>query len=450
MAQQKNRSRAAQDKDEGDWKKVAESRECEFVGYKYLETESRILRYRKVQTKDKTQYQLVLDKTPFYAESGGQVGDTGLLITSKKHIEVFDTKRENELIVHLVRELPDPIDQPLTALVDKEKRVAIENNHSATHLLHAALSQVLGDHVQQRGSLVNDHILRFDFSHFAKMSPEEISEVEHLVNQKIRENISREVRENVPLASAKAMGAMALFGEKYGENVRVVSFDPKYSIELCGGTHVNATGQIGIFKILSEGSVASGIRRIEAITAGKAEELIDRRFKELSDISEMLKSPADPIKALNSVLEERNQLNRELERLRRNELQNVKSKLLDGLIEEAGISRLIQQVKLPSVQALKDLSFELKNQVDGLFAIIAADVNGTPQVAVVISEDLVNRYGLNAGTVVRELAKQIKGGGGGQPFFATAGGKDLNGLPAVIEEGNRLFSELVISNKQDS
>ena len=450
MAKQKDRSRAAQEKEEGDWVKVVEGVECEFVGYEYLESESRIIRYREVQTKKKRHYQIVMDKTPFYAESGGQVGDTGKLVTADKTIAIWDTKKENDLIVHMVNELPKNLDQSLHAIVDSDKRKATENNHSATHLMHAALRKVLGEHVQQRGSLVNDQLLRFDFSHFSKMTAEEIEQVEHLVNQKIRENISRSVREDVPLEKAKAMGAMALFGEKYGEHVRVVSFDDQYSIELCGGTHVASTGQIGFFKIVSEGSIASGVRRIEAITAVEAELLVDQRFQELHQIGELLKSPSNTLKAVESLISERNQLQKEMEGLRRQQLQQVKSNLLDQVVEEAGISRLISQIQLPNAQSLKDLSFELKNKIDGLFAVLAADIEGKPQIAVVISEGLVKELKLNAGSIVRDLAKHISGGGGGQPFFATAGGKDIKGLSQVVQEAQNIFSELVAGNKQRS
>ena len=452
MAEQKNRSRSAQEKEEGDWVEVVRSREfeCEFVGYDQLETESRILRYRKVQAKKKSHYQIVLDKTPFYAESGGQVGDTGKLQAADQAISVWDTKKENDLIIHMVNELPQNLHLPVRAVVDREKRNATENNHSATHLLHAALRQVLGDHVQQRGSLVNHELLRFDFSHFARMTSEEITEVEHLVNQKIRENIARMVREDIPLQKAKDMGAMALFGEKYGDLVRVVSFDDAYSIELCGGTHVTSTGQIGFFKIISESSIASGVRRIEAITAEATEQLVEQRFQELHQIGALLKSPSNTLKAVESLVGERNQLQKELEGLRRQQLQQIKQQLLDQVEQEEGISKLITRVALPNAQSLKDLSFELKNKVDGLFAVLAAEIGGKPQIAVVISQALVEEFDLNAGTLVRTLAKHISGGGGGQPFFATAGGKDLKGLPQVVEEANNMFHELVAGNKQSS
>ncbi len=417
MQLQKNRSRTAQDKDEGDWIKISDDRSVEFVGYRQLEASTGVLRYRKVQTKNKVHYQLVLGKTPFYAESGGQVGDKGVLMVGDKKIAVWDTKKENDLILHMVDQLPDPIEQTLQARVDPIRRNATENNHSATHLLHAALRKVLGDHVLQRGSLVNDKILRFDFSHFAKMTSKEIREVEKLVNEKIRSNVSREIKENVPLEEAKSMGAMALFGEKYGDKVRVVCFDADYSIELCGGTHVEATGQIGLFKILTESSIASGVRRIEAITARQAEDLVEKRFGELDQVSEMLKNPGDTLKAVKAVLDERNAMQKELEQLRRREVQMTKSKLLDQIKSVDGISSLIAQISLPTAQALKDLSFELKNQFPTLFAVLATDIVGKPQIAVVISDELIKKFGWDAGNIVRELAKQISGGGGRPAFF---------------------------------
>ena len=365
-------------------------------------------------------------------------------------VAVWDTKRENQLILHMVNKLPDPVDLPLVASVNKEVRIATENNHSATHLLHAALRKVLGNHVQQRGSLVNSKELRFDFSHFSKMTQQEITGVERLVNEKIRENIAREVKDNVPLGEAKAMGATALFGEKYGDEVRVVCFDPEYSIELCGGTHVPATGQIGLFKILSEGSIASGVRRIEATTGLTSEALVDERFGELDQISELLKSTSGPVKAVKQLLDERNKLQKDLETIQHDQVKSLRLELLEQVIESNGDQCLIAKVKLPSAQALKDLSFELKNQIKRLFAVLAVDVAGKPQIAVIISEELVDEYGWNAGTIVRELAKHISGGGGGQPFFATAGGKNLDGLDTVTEEAKRLYDDLVVSNEQNT
>ena len=447
MLLQKSRSRADQEKDEGDWIKISDDRLVKFVGYSKLEATARVLRYRKVQTKNKVHFQLVLDKTPFYAESGGQVGDTGVIVAGDKKIVIWDTKMENDLILHMINELPEPIEQPLQVRVDSVRRRATENNHSATHLLHAALRMVLGEHVQQRGSLVNDTILRFDFSHFTKMTTVEIKEVEHIVNEKIRLNITGEIKENIPLEEARSMGAMALFGEKYGDNVRVVFFDPDFSIELCGGTHVEATGQIGLFKILTESSIASGVRRIEAITAQQAEDLVEKRFDELDQVSELLKHPADTLKAVEMVLSDRNALQKELEQLRRGEIQKIKLELLEQVKSADGISSLIAQVNLPTAQALKDLSFELKNQFPALFAVLAANIVGKPQIAVVISKGLIEEHGWNAGNIVRDLAKQISGGGGGQPFFATAGGTNLKGLPLVVEEASSVFEELISGKK---
>ena len=448
MEQQKNRSRAAQEKEEGDWTQISQDMGVTFVGYDELEADAKVLRYRKVVAKNKTHYQLVLDKTPFYAESGGQVGDTGVLVVNGKSIPVWDTKKENDLIVHMVNELPEPIDAVVHAKVHTEKRVATENNHSATHLLHAALREVLGDHVQQRGSLVNHKMLLFDFSHFSKMTPDEIAKVEQIVNEQIRKNISREVRDSVPLDEAKSMGAMALFGEKYGELVRVVCFDKDFSIELCGGTHVKATGQIGLFKIIAESSIASGVRRIEAITAARSEALVSEKFDELNHLKEILKNPSDPVKALQSVLDERNHIIHELDQLRRNELTLVKDKLLSEIETVGDYSSLFAEVKLPNAQSLKDLSFELKNKIQGLFAVLAANVDGKPQIGVVISEILVKTHDWHAGKIVKELAGLISGGGGGQPFFATAGGKDLAGLSKVVEEARKIYAELLADKKE--
>ena len=450
MDEQKNRSRVAQEKEESDWINVHDGSQVEFVGYNQLEVEAKILKYRQVQMKNKTIYQVVLDKTPFYAESGGQVGDTGTLTATSKPIPVWDTKKENDLILHMVNELPDPIDASMLARVSKDKRSATENNHSATHLLHAALRRVLGDHVQQRGSLVNEKGLRFDFSHFAKMTEQEISEVEHLVNAQIRNNVASTVQDNIPLDEAKSMGAMALFGEKYGERVRVVTFDPEFSVELCGGTHVSATGQIGLFKIVAESSIASGVRRIEAVTARRAEDLVAERFNQLHQVNELLKHPKDTLKAVQNLVDERNHIQHQLEQLNKKGVQDLKKTLLSQVKSANGHHWLIAKVELPEAQALKDLSFELRNQVDNLFAVLAADVAGKPQIAVVVSDELVKQYQWHAGNMVKELAKQISGGGGGQPFFATAGGKNLAGLPKVVEEAQRLHETLLSQLQEKS
>ena len=450
MEVQKNRSRQAQSKDAGDWEQVASGEESAFLGYETTNAEAQLLKYRQVTTKDKTHYQLVLDKTPFYAESGGQVGDTGLLIAGDQKIKVWDTKKENDLIVHMTDSLPDPLDAAFEAKVDAARRRAIEYNHSATHLLHAALREVLGDHVQQRGSLVSPEILRFDFSHFGKVEEEELQNIEQLVNEKIRENIPREVKEDVPLEQAKEMGAMALFGEKYGNTVRVVSFDPQYSIELCGGTHVQATGNIGQFKIISEASVASGIRRIEALTGATAERHIQQKLSTLQDISELLKHPKDMQRAIETLIKEKSSYQKQLEQLQQAQTQQVKQRLLTEVKAVGEVNSLITKLQLPHSDALKSLSFELRNQIDNVVAVLAADIQGKPQIAVVIADQLVKDRQWHAGNLVKELAPLIKGGGGGQPFFATAGGKDLEGLDQVTTRAQQLLTEMLGVNNPDN
>ena len=456
MAKQKERSKGAATMSAGDWIVLKEGAGAtEFVGYDCLEADSQITRYRKVEEKKKTYYQLVLDRTPFYPEGGGQVGDTGYLEAHGQKIGVFDTKKENDLIIHFVNELPQDVavGAPTAAaaeaifhgVVNQKKRWLTQNNHTATHLMHAALRTVLGDHVQQKGSLVSDQVLRFDFSHFTKMSEEELSRVEHLVNQKIRENIPREEMRNIPIEKAKAMGATALFGEKYGDFVRVIAFDKDYSLELCGGTHVPATGHIGYFKIISESSIAAGVRRIEAITAEVAEAYVDEQLALIQEVKEALKQPSrvrpkDLKKAIEMLVSERNQLNKEIEALQNKEAASLKEKLLNGVQSINGTHVIIDKVKLPNADALKKLSFEIRNEQENVFLVLAAEINGKPQISITISDNLVHQYALNAGTLVREFAKEIKGGGGGQPFFATAGGSDLSGLDSVVEKASQ-FAE---------
>ncbi|MDH3708782.1 MAG: alanine--tRNA ligase [Cyclobacteriaceae bacterium] len=450
MKAQKDRSRSAQSKEAGDWIQVRDGDESVFMGYEQTTASTKIVKYRQVTTKDKSHYQLVLDQTPFYAESGGQVGDTGYLLWEKNKIKVWDTKRENNLIIHMADKLPNPVDATIQAEVDRSRRRAIEYNHSATHLLHAALRKVLGDHVQQRGSLVSPKILRFDFSHFSKVSDDQIQEIEQLVNSKIRENITREVHDQVPLEEAKSMGAMALFGEKYGDKVRVISFDPGYSIELCGGTHVPATGHLGLFKIISESSVASGIRRIEALTGEGAEAFVSDKIITLEGISDLLKHPKDTRKAVENLLKERGEFQKQLEKMEHQQTQNVKARLLQEIKPIGEINSLVTSISLPSSDALKGLSFELRNQVENLIAVLAADIQGKPQIAVVIGDNLVKERKWDAGAVVRELAALIKGGGGGQAFYATAGGKDLTGLPNVVNKGQVILADMLGVNNLDS
>ncbi|MHA7128446.1 alanine--tRNA ligase [Algoriphagus namhaensis] len=439
MEKQKNRSRAASEQETGDWVLVHEDTGVEFIGYDFLEAFSHILKYRVVKAKKGESYQVVLDKTPFYAESGGQVGDTGWLISETEKIRVTDTKKENDLIVHLVDKLPQNPEARFSAEVSRERRKLTMNNHTATHLLQSALREVLGDHIQQRGSLVNDQLLRFDFSHFSKMTEKEILKVEQIVNEKIRENIHLSEQRNVPIEEAKKQGATALFGEKYGDFVRVITFDPKFSVELCGGTHVPYTSQIGLFKIISEGSISSGVRRIEAITSVKAEEYLRSQEHLVKEIQEILKNPKDLRQAVESLIAERNDLRKEIEALHAEKAGNVKQELLKSVTQTAGKSVVIAKVALPHADALKKLAFELKNELEKAFVILAADVAGKPQIAVILDEALVADEKLDAGQIVRDLAKEIQGGGGGQPFFATAGGKKIEGLDQVVEKAKAQF-----------
>ena len=440
MAQQKKRSRAAAVSDTGDWT-VVNDVPVTFVGYDQLTSETRIVKYREVSEKDRTYYQVVLDTTPFYPEGGGQVGDTGYLEANGEKIRVVDTKRDNDLIVHITEQLPTT--STFRGVVDANKRRLTQNNHTATHLLHAALREMLGDHVQQRGSLVNDRLLRFDFSHFAKLTDEEIKQVERQVNRKIRQNIVLEERRSVPINEAKAMGATALFGEKYGDQVRVIIFDPAYSVELCGGTHVAATGNIGLFKITSEGSTSAGVRRIEAVTAEAAETLVDQQEQLVQEIQELLKQPHDLKKAVETLLYDRNQLQKQLESLQQKAAAGLKGDLLEKAYSVNGANVIVEQIDLPSADALKKLAFDLKNQQENLLLVLAADVAGKPQIAIAIDETLVKTHDLHAGKLVKELAKHIQGGGGGQPFFATAGGKKVDGLPQVVTAAKSLLEQVL-------
>ncbi len=432
MARQKERSKQDASKETGDWVVLSEATGVKFVGYEQLQAEARILRYRTLKQKGKEQVQVVLDVTPFYAESGGQVGDTGKLIAAGEEVAVLDTKKENDLIVHYVDKLPANPRAEFKAVVDAGKRLRTVNNHSATHLMHAALRTVLGTHVEQRGSLVNAKLLRFDFSHFAKMTPEEIRQVENLVNEKIRENITIEELRDVPIAEAKAQGAMALFGEKYGEKVRVIIFDKKYSVELCGGTHVAATGQIGLFKIITESSISAGVRRIEAVTGPEAEAYVQAGEDILQELKELLKHPKDLKKAIANLVSEKTAMEKELAQLKKQKVGALKDDLLKNTEEVNGCQVIIRKVQVPDAGGLKQLGFELKNQLPSLFMVLGTEIKGKPQIAVVISENLVNGRNLHAGNIVRELASHIKGGGGGQPFFATAGGSDVNGLDKAL------------------
>jgi len=442
LQKQKSRSRAATTIDTGDWVIINEDEEIEFIGYDELETECKILRYRKITAKGRDQYQVVLNRTPFYAESGGQVGDTGKLEDRSRLFEyaVTDTKKENGLIVHFLDEIPDDFSGLFYAVVDYKKRTATENNHSVTHLLHAALKQVLGNHVNQKGSLVNSEYLRFDFAHFSRLTDLELAEVEGIVNRKIRENIPLKEERNVIYQKVIDSGVTALFGEKYGDYVRVITFDDHFSKELCGGTHVRSSGQIGYFKIISESAVAAGVRRIEAITAGTAENYINAQNEQIRGLKDLLKNPNDLLKTVESLLEENNRLKKEIEKIILERSAGLKHELVKNIELINGINLIAQRVELPNTDAVKSLAYAVKDLVTDLFLVLACDIDGKPSLTVMVSENLVKEKKLNAGNIVRELAKEIQGGGGGQPFFATAGGKDSSGLVRALEKAKSFIS----------
>ncbi len=441
MQIQKERSRAATSVDTGDWIILSDKAQSTFVGYTRLNVRSRVTRYRKITSKGKQAVQLVLEETPFYAESGGQVGDTGYFDFDGEKIEVLNTKKENDLTVHFTDKLPTNINAEVEAQVDIAKRKSTAIHHSATHLLHAALRSVLGTHVAQKGSLVAADYLRFDFSHFAKMSSEEIRIVEGMVNEKIRENIPVVTRE-LPRAEAIGMGAMALFGEKYGEMVRVVLIDPNYSIELCGGTHVGRTGELGYFKILNESAVAAGVRRVEAISGKSAEDFISKQSGEITEIRELLKNPIDLPKAVVGLQSENNDLRKKLERMEAMQLGSMKAELIQKKLHLNGINFIGEIVEVGNAEALKKLCFDLKDELENYVVVLAAKIDGKPQIAVMVADSLIKEKGIDAPTIIKkEVAPLIKGGGGGQPTLATAGGQDASNLPLVINKIKAIFSQ---------
>ena len=442
LQNQKARSRKATELTTDDWVETlnattSQQAQTIFLGYDQTEAEIQIVRYRKVKAKGKESYQLVFNQTPFYPEGGGQIGDTGFISNANEKIAIVDTKKENNLIIHFTESLPENVEAIFTASVDTTKRKLTENNHSATHLLHAALRQVLGTHVAQKGSLVNNENLRFDFSHFSAMTKEEIAQVEQIVNQKIRENISLDERRNVPIEEAQTMGAMMLFGEKYGDSVRVITFDDKYSRELCGGTHVKATGQIGLFKIVSEAAVAAGVRRIEAITADAAQQMVDSWQLTVDSLSKTLNTK-DIVKSVEQLMTEKADLLKKLEVFENEKTIALKNELKGKIVSKESTNQLIQLITISNAEQLKNLSFQLKTEVENLFCVLGCVLNEKPMLSVIISDNLVKEKGLNAGNIIKELAKEIKGGGGGQPFYATAGGNDVNGLQAAIEKAKLL------------
>lgn len=430
MQKQKERARNAAATETGDWITLKEG-ECDFVGYDYTEYEVSILRYRQVKQKKQVLYQLVLDNTPFYAESGGQVGDTGVLINEFETIEIIDTKKENNLSIHITKKMPQYPEASMMACVDTERRAASAANHSATHLLDEALREVLGTHVEQKGSLVTPDSLRFDFSHFQKVTDEQIREVEHLVNAKIRDNISLQEYRNLPIEKAKELGAIALFGEKYGEEVRVVCFGT--SVEFCGGTHASATGKIGMMKIMSESSVAAGIRRIEAITGGKVEEMMDAVQDTLNGLKALFNNTPDLMSAIRKSIDENAGLKKQVEDYMKEKAIGIKALLLKNAKEINGVKVIKLSMPIPA-DAVKNIAFQLRSEIpENLFFVAGTVENNKPTLTVMMSDNLV-ASGLDARKLVREAAKLIQGGGGGQPHFATAGGKSTDGLSTAVDK----------------
>lgn len=438
MQQQKTRSRAATAIDTEDWIFISEVPLTSFVGYNDLLTYTKVVKYRKVKTKGKTQYQIVLEQTPFYAESGGQVGDTGELLINDEILIITDTKKENGETIHFTAQLAEDMSGEVIAKVDAAKRLHTAYNHTATHLLHAALKEVLGKHVNQKGSLVNDEILRFDVSHFAKITDEELRKVEFLVNEKIRENIPVIIKE-MPKSEAMKLGAMALFGEKYGDLVRVVTIDPHFSVELCGGTHIMQTGMIGMFNITSESAVAAGVRRIEAITGGAAIRYVFNKIEENKQVAELLKTK-DPIKTIEKLLEEKTVLEKRLASYEAKETAQI-SKIIATKVELINDVQFIgQNIEINSADALKRVCFDLKHLLQNYLAVLTANISGKANVVVLIDEGLAKEKNLDAGKIIKQnIAPLIKGGGGGQKTLAAAGGQDPNNLDKVIEAVKNLL-----------
>ena len=431
MAKQKARARNAAQVENGDWVELRPG-EQEFVGYDYTEYECQILRYRKVTQKKKTFFELVFNHTPFYGEMGGQVGDQGVLVNEEETVNIIDTKRENNQSIHIVEKLPQNVEADFMACVDTDKRYASASNHTATHLLDYALKQILGDHVEQKGSYVSADTLRFDFSHFQKVTPEELRQVEKLVNSMIREDIPLDEHRDMPLEDAKELGAIALFGEKYGDRVRVVRFGP--SCEFCGGIHASSTGRIGMFKIISEASVAAGIRRIEAITGKGCEEM----FYALEDSINAIKSLFNNAKDLKGVIEkyidEHDSMRKDIEKFRAEAIERTKKKLIERAETIEGI-KVVKAILPIEANSAKDLVFKIREAIpENLLCVIGSTANDKPLLSIMLSEDMVKEHGLHAGNIIREAAKLIKGGGGGQPHYASAGGKDLNGLGEAINK----------------
>jgi alanyl-tRNA synthetase len=437
LEKQKSRSRKDAEQETGDWVFLKDDEVEEFIGYDFLESEVYITRYRELVVKGKSLYQLVFNITPFYPEGGGQVGDKGYITANGEHYPIFDTKKENNLILHYTDKLPAVLQQKFKAVVDVTKRKSTTYNHSATHLLHAALREVLGTHVEQKGSLVNDQVLRFDFSHFSKVTDEEMVKVEQLVNEKIRFNHALEEFRSVPIDQAREMGAIMLFGEKYGEVVRVIKFGD--SIELCGGTHVRSTSEIGNFKLISEGSVAAGIRRVEAITAENADNYIKAQLDTLQELSGLLKNPKDLVKAVKDLIDEKQTLEKYLDDIKKAQVNQLAAQLSATAEHINGINYITTYVQLEG-GAVKDLVYQLKSRIENLVVVVGSEFEEKALLTILISDNLVKERNMHAGNMVKELAREIDGGGGGQPFFATAGGKNPKGLQNALEKAKHFLN----------
>lgn len=439
LKEQKLRSKKDAEKQVGDWVVLDDTPNVAFVGYTDLNVEgAKVMKYRAVEDKKGLQYQIVLNKTPFYAESGGQVGDTGSLQIGDETIKVLDTKKENDLIIHVVSDLPTAIEASVTAQIDSAKRAAISKNHTSVHLMHAALHQILGNHAVQKGQNVDENRLRFDFSHFQGVTKEELAQIESIVNKKIRENIALD-EQQMTIEAAKQTGAMMLFGEKYGETVRVITFDEDFSRELCGGTHVKATGEIGLFKIVSESAVAAGVRRIEAVTADTAEAYINAELSELNKVREVFKNPKDTAKRVETLWDENKALQKQIEQMLLEKAAFLQKELRSKFVDTEGVKVLIEKIDLTDATAVKTLVHNLEKEIGNTFIVFGNVANGKPMLTVGISAELAKAKNLNAGNIVRELAKEIKGGGGGQATFATAGGTDISGLDSALTKAKTIL-----------
>jgi len=435
LQEQKQRGRADATKETGDWMIVHEGTETEFVGYDEAQADDiKVLKYRIIKEKGTAFNQMILSKTPFYAEGGGQVGDVGILTFGDEIVQVLDTKKENNVIIHYIKNLPQDLKAPISAQIDTHKRSLTENNHSATHLMHAALRDVLGTHVQQKGSLVKDELLRFDFSHFDKMTDEQIKSVETIVNARIRQNIALQEDRSIPIAEAEAAGAMMLFGEKYGDTVRMITFDKDFSRELCGGCHVDNTGQIGFFKIISESGIAAGVRRITAITSEYAQQYLTEKLDELESIRSMFKNPKNVVGSVEDLHEENKKLKKQIEKLQAAKAGDLQGELKSKVKLVDGVNVLAERISISDSKTAKTLLYNLEKELGNGVYLFGLESNGKPQLMLMISKAIVESRGWHAGNIVKSIAKEINGGGGGQAFFATAGGSKAEGLEAAISQ----------------